>query len=49
LPAGTTLHAFKEAGDHPASLVKITADRSFQAFLAKALEMSAVLEKWGSV
>jgi hypothetical protein len=43
------LHAFGEAGDHAANLARITADRSLQAFLTKALEMSVILQKWESV
>lgn len=43
------LHGFMEHGDNPASLVAITSDRSFQAFLTKAIEMSAILEKWEKV
>lgn len=43
------LYAFGEYGDHPASLAKIAADRSLQAFVTKALEMSAVLQKWATV
>ena len=43
------LHALRVLSDHPASLAKATSDRSLQAFLTKALEMSAVLQKWGTV
>jgi hypothetical protein len=39
-------HAFAKHGDQPSALVDIVADREYQRFLAKALEMSAVLDTW---
>jgi hypothetical protein len=40
------LRGFQKYGDDPASLPTIVADRGYQRFLTKALEMSAVLERW---
>lgn len=43
------LHALAQRVDEPASLVEAVADRDYQRFLAKALEMTTVLEKWRTV
>jgi hypothetical protein len=40
------LRGFRKHGDDPAAVPLIVADRSFQRFLMKGLEMSAVLERW---
>lgn len=40
------LHRFEEEGGTPEKLPVVLADRRYQAFLAKALEMSTVLEHW---
>jgi hypothetical protein len=43
------LRSFERLGDRPETLAEILGDRDYQRFLAKALEMSAVLEGWASV
>lgn len=43
------LHALARYQDEPTSLVRVVADRDYQRFLTKALEMSAVLETWLSL
>jgi hypothetical protein len=40
------LNRIATGGDGPGRLPEVVAERDFQAFLAKALEMSAVLERW---
>lgn len=40
------LHMFGEKGATPDKLPQVVGERGFQGFLAKALEMSAVLERW---
>jgi hypothetical protein len=43
------MRAFEEHDDQPASLASIIGDRDHQRFLTKALEMSIVLETWGTL
>lgn len=43
------LAALSSAGDEPEALVKIVDNRTYQRFLAKALEMSTVLRTWSSL
>jgi hypothetical protein len=43
------LRAFAETGDEPSALPAVVADRDFQSFLSKALEMSAVLQRWEAI
>jgi hypothetical protein len=43
---GGWLHMFSQKGATPDKLPEVVGERNFQAFLAKALEMSAVLERW---
>ena len=38
--------AFAKHGDDPTALAAILADKAFQRFLTKALEMSTVLKVW---
>jgi hypothetical protein len=43
------LHALQDHADTPVSIARIVGDRGYQQFLTKALEMSAVLERWASL
>src|SRR5581483_4194490 len=40
------LHMLEEKGATPDKLPQVVGERGFQGFVAKALEMSAVLERW---
>jgi hypothetical protein len=46
---GGWLHALREKGATPDKLPEVFGEREFEAFLAKALEMSAVLQRWREV
>jgi hypothetical protein len=43
------LHAFTVHGDEPVKLAAVVGDRDQQRFLTKALEMSAILERWEAI